>query len=384
MSYNEGERTFIAGEALATNRRVKIESGTTTKPPEVVYADAGEQHIGITQLAVADGVNVTVRMRTHPGTQEAVAAGAFSVGATLYGAADGKVDDTSSGTAIGIALEAATANNDVVEIIEFTTISTTAATVSIADAGSKFAGATVEAALQECADAANIDITDAGSKFTGTTVEAALQECAAAATVDLADAGSLVTATEVEAALQEAFQHIQTAQAFLNLPLGAWTEQDGTALADFADGASTTPGWSAGDEGFGVRWNNHAAPDPISTSVPIPPDLDESADVILHVMAAKTGATVGDATTFTVEAFNNADGALYDADADFGGVSSAMTGDATAKTCQEETLTLAAANVAASPCVLTLTLQPTDGTLGTDDVILLGVWLEYTRKTLTS
>lgn len=206
----------------------------------------------------------------------------------------------------------------------------------------------------------------------------------AASAISIADAGSLITATEGEAALQEAFQHIQSAQAFLNLPLGAWTEQDGTALADFGDGASPTPGWSAGDEGFGIRWNNHANPDPISTSVPIPPDLDASADVIVHVMAAKVGATIGDAVTWTIEAFNNADAALYDADADFGGASSAMTGDAATKTCQEETLTLAAADVAASPCVLTLTLQPTDGTLGTDDVIVLGVWLEYTRKTLTS
>lgn len=206
----------------------------------------------------------------------------------------------------------------------------------------------------------------------------------AASAISIADAGAFTAQAEAEAALQEIYQHIASAQAFLNLPLGGWTEQDGTALADFSDGDSPTPGWSAGDEGHGIRWNNHANPDPISASVPIPPDLDASADVIVHVMAAKTGATLADAVTWTIEAFNNADGALYDADADFGGASSAMTGDATAKTCQEETLTLAAANVAGSPCVLTLTLQPTDGKLGTDDVILLGVWLEYTRKILTS
>lgn len=206
----------------------------------------------------------------------------------------------------------------------------------------------------------------------------------AGSAISVADAGGLITATEVEAALQEAFQHIQSAQAFLNLPLGAWTEQDGTALADFGDGASPTPGWSAGDEGFGIRWNNHANPDPISTSIPIPPDLDASADVIVHVLAAKVGATIGDAVIWVIEAFNNVDAALYDADADFGGESSAMTGDAATKTCQEETLTLAAADVAGSPCVLALTLQPKDGTLGTDDVIVLGAWLEYTRKVLTS
>jgi hypothetical protein len=273
-----------------------------------------------------------VKLANGPGTFEieSVTDSAIARGTVLYGADDGKVSDASSGTAQGIALQAPAVDNEHIEVACWNVKSTTAATVSVADSG------------------------------------------------------SLITGVTVEAALAEAFQHIQSAQKFLNLPLGGWTEQDGTALADFADGASTTPGWNAADETFGIRWNNHANPDPISTSVPIPPDLDASADVIVHIMAAKVGATVGDAVTWTIEAFNNADGAAYDADADFGGVSSAMTGDATTKTCQEETLTLASANVAASPCVLTLTLQPTDGTLGTDDVILLGVWLEYTGKTLTS
>ena len=92
--------------------------------------------------------------------------------------------------------------------------------------------------------------------------------------------------------------------------------------------------------------------------------------------------TVGDAVTWLVEAFNNLDGALYDADTDFGGTSTAMTGDATAKMVQEETLTLALADIAADPGTITLTIQPTDGTLGTDDVILMGVWLEVTGQAL--
>lgn len=206
----------------------------------------------------------------------------------------------------------------------------------------------------------------------------------AASAISIADAGSFTSQTEVEAALQEIYQHIISAQATLNLPIGAWTEQDGTALADFSGGVSTTPGWNAGDESFGIRWNNHANPDPISSSVPIPADLDDSKDVIVHVAAAKVGATVEDATKFTIEAFFNKVGAAYDADADAGGDSGAMTGDATTKTVQEVTLTIAAADVQAHPGVLTLTLQPKDGTLGTDDVIVLGVWLEYTRKLLTS
>jgi len=205
-------------------------------------------------------------------------------------------------------------------------------------------------------------------------------EAHAASAISIEDAGDFTDETEVESALAEIYQDLLTAQAVLHLPMGAWTEADGTAIADFANADAATPGWSAGDEGFGIRWNNHAEPDPISTSVPIPADLDESKDVVLHVAAAKTGATVGDAVKFTVEAFFNKVGALYDADADAGGDSGAMTGDATAKTVQEVTLTLAAADVQAHPGVLTLTLQPKDGTLGTDDVIVLAAWLEYTRK----
>jgi len=209
-------------------------------------------------------------------------------------------------------------------------------------------------------------------------------EAHAASAISMGDAGTHTDQTDVEGGMQEIYQDLKSAQAIIQLPLGAWTEADGTALADFGDGASTTPGWSAGDEGFGIRWNNHANPDPISTSVVIPPDLDDTKDVVMHVMGAKTGATEADAVVWTIEAFNNVDAAEYDADADFGGDSSAMTGTANAKTCQEETLTLAAANVAGSPCVLALTMQPKDGTLGTDDVIVLGTWLEYTRKLRTS
>lgn len=324
--YNIGNRTFQAGEDLEENRRVKIESGTTTQPPEVIYADAGEAYLGLTMAAADDGESVAVQVRTYL----AVAADTFSIGATLYGAADGKVSDTSSGTAQFIALEAATAAGDIVEVATIDMVSTTAATVSILD-------------------------TD---EFTDTAT--------------------------VEAALAEIYQHIISTQAVINCPMGAFTEQDGTALADFSAGTSNTPGWSAGDEGFGIRWNNSDTPDPIATSVVIPPDLDATKDVVVHVLAAKVGATLADAVTWKIEAFNNVDGAVYDAGTDFGGTSSAMTGNATTKTCQEETLTLAAANVAATPCVMNLTIQPTDGTLGTDDVIIFGMWLEYTRKALTA
>jgi hypothetical protein len=206
-----------------------------------------------------------------------------------------------------------------------------------------------------------------------------------ASLVVLKDAADNTTAKNAEASIAELYQSLRTTQATLPIPLTSFVDADGDPLAKFADGASAVPGFNlANSKAFGIRWNNHATPDEILTSVAMPQDLDDTADVVLHVMASKTGATVGDAVTFTCTAFFQIVGALHDADANCGGVSSAMTGNATAKTSQEVTLTIAAADVPAAPCVLTLTIQPTDGTLGTDDVIVSGVWLEYKSKIMTS
>lgn len=113
MSQQQGSPvSFIAGEALEAYRRVKLDSGSGTN---VVYADAGEAAIGVTVEKVASGDSVGVRLNKHGGTHKLTAAGTFAVGATLYGANDGKVDDAVSGSAIGTALAAATAANDIVE-----------------------------------------------------------------------------------------------------------------------------------------------------------------------------------------------------------------------------------------------------------------------------
>jgi len=325
----DGPKTFTAGEDLEIYRRVKVESGSTKNPPEVIYADAGEQAVGITLEAVDDQDTVSVQLFTKDGTLFGVAADTFSYAATLYAAADGKISDSSNGSAIGIALEAATAAGDIVEWMPFAVLSTTAGTVSIADADGHTAVATVEAALAEI------------------------------------------------------YQHILTAKGIIDIPMPMITNA-GVALAAFSDGASATPGYCVTAEGLGIRWNNHATPTPVGVKAMVPPDMDAGSDAVLHILAAKVGATVGDATKFTVEVFNNDVGALYDADADFGGDSGAMTGDANTKTVQEVTLTLASANLTAYPAAIELTIGPKDGTLGTDDVILLKAWIEYQRKILTT
>ena len=82
--------------------------------------------------------------------------------------------------------------------------------------------------------------------------------------------------------------------------------------------------------------------------------------------------------------FNQVDAALYDADSDYGGASSAILPAATAKTIQNVTRTLALANLAAFPASATITIKPTAGTLDTDDLIFIGAYILYKKKILTS
>jgi len=105
-------KTFTAGEDLEAFRRVKFSAGT------VIYSDAGEVWIGITQQKVSSGEHVSIKLRTGAGTQKVVAATTFAIGAALYGAADGKVDDVVLGQVFGTALEAATAAGDIIEAIQ--------------------------------------------------------------------------------------------------------------------------------------------------------------------------------------------------------------------------------------------------------------------------
>ncbi len=108
---NMGSKCFTAGEALEAYRRVKLSSGN------VVYAGAGENFIGVTAHKADNGAPVTVNFRSADRSYKMVAAAAVTAGAVIYGAASGKVDDAASGTAQGTALEAATADGDVIECL---------------------------------------------------------------------------------------------------------------------------------------------------------------------------------------------------------------------------------------------------------------------------
>lgn len=105
-------KMFTANGAIDQYRRVKLSSG------KVAVSGATDPDIGtIERETFADGDVVAVRLMNAQGTRKMVAADSFSAGAALYGAASGKVSDTANENFIGTALEAATTDGDVVEVL---------------------------------------------------------------------------------------------------------------------------------------------------------------------------------------------------------------------------------------------------------------------------
>lgn len=317
---NEGIGTFTANGALGEKIRVKLTAASTTNPPQVEIAGLGEQHIGITQYAAADGETVAVKLRTYPGTHEMVASKAIAIATTVYGAASGKISDASSGSAIGITKKAASGNGSIVEVIPFNVQSTTAATTSIADAG------------------------------------------------------TFTAETTVEGALQEIYQDAKTAQATIVVPLGSITQEDGTALTKQA---TTVAGFAqlANKETVIDIPVDCTAGENLGFSVPVPQDLDDTADITVHVLAGKAADL--DVLTLDCEVYMN--GA--------GGGGSADIQDTAAQTItqaiSELVFTCGTDGVTAAPATLSVVLA-LGGTNDGDAVYIYGAWIEYKKKILTS
>jgi hypothetical protein len=172
----------------------------------------------------------------------------------------------------------------------------------------------------------------------------------------------------------------ETATGYIELPRGNWTLLVGTALAAFSGGASATPGYATdGSEAGGVRWNNNGSHDEIVQPLLFPADRKPGTDVTLNVLASKTGATAGDTVDFVCAVFFYPVGAVRDPGTDVGGAMSSLTGDATTKTVQLATRTIASAGIPDGPVPMTISLVPTSAKLGTDDVTIHAAYLSYER-----
>jgi len=116
----EGIKYFEADETLAARRRVKIDtSNTTADTAKILYADAGEDFIGVVEISAATGDIVPVRLKNQDGTQEVEVevSSAIYVGSWLYGADDGKLTDAVNGQPQAIALDATSTSNEHIEVV---------------------------------------------------------------------------------------------------------------------------------------------------------------------------------------------------------------------------------------------------------------------------
>ena len=102
-------RPDTAAGAVAVNLRVKT-------PGAVAAAGALDQSIGTMEVDCLAAGPCTVRLKTSQGTRKMVAAAAISAGALVYGAASGKISSVANGNIEGIAMEAASADGDVIEV----------------------------------------------------------------------------------------------------------------------------------------------------------------------------------------------------------------------------------------------------------------------------
>jgi hypothetical protein len=106
-----GYKTFQAtAVALGAFIRVKVDSNGL-----ISVAGATDATIGVTMDPVAASGYGTVKLYSAPGTFLHVAGAAVARGAVLYPIASGKVDDTGTTSNGFVALEAATADGDIIE-----------------------------------------------------------------------------------------------------------------------------------------------------------------------------------------------------------------------------------------------------------------------------
>ena len=112
---DSGCKSFPVSAAIAQHARVILASDGT-----VSTAGLAEKGIGTAERAAfASGDVIAIRLLSAAGTHKMIASEALAAGATVYTEASGKVQDTAQATAFqcGIALEAATADGDIIEVL---------------------------------------------------------------------------------------------------------------------------------------------------------------------------------------------------------------------------------------------------------------------------
>jgi hypothetical protein len=158
--------------------------------------------------------------------------------------------------------------------------------------------------------------------------------------------------------------------AFIAIPLTSLRLSTGAAVPAFADGSAD--GFQLTDsEALSLRINDDSTT-VFTCSVDLPANLDDATDLVLHVLGFRVGSADTADVGLTVGAFFHTVGAAHTADANAGGETTPFTAATTIVS--EETLTIAAADIPAMPCSLTLTFTVTSELDG-DDLCLTRFWL---------
>lgn len=164
------------------------------------------------------------------------------------------------------------------------------------------------------------------------------------------------------------------ATGYLPLPLPSWREIGSNDIINTAGDAgvlskNTTPILErvngATDKALRLAWAASNS-DEITLGVVSPPDLDDTAAVEVHILAAMAGAT--DTPVVAVGFFEGI------GDTNAGGNTAAITGTGLA----EYSVSIAHGDIAASPKPWAISLTP--GAHTTDALYIYGAWIEYTRK----
>ena len=274
-----------------------------------------------------------------------------------------------------------------------------AADCDVADAGGYFAGANVEAVLQEIGAPATgagvVGFLTTTSLTVGADVQAVIDEFTTSGTdgallIGAAADGVLTGATTLRSQITQVATHIASAQQAITIPLtsvrevftgatGSVTDTPATNQATGGFGsllcANTTPTLTAingvTDNAFRLTWTT-SNQDPVAFQTAIPPNIDVAADMVLHVRAAMEGVT--DTPTIALATyFNEGDTAVADA-----------TGAVTGTSYAEYTATIAASDVPAGSQTMTVRLTPGAHATGSHALYVSAIWLEYTGILLTS
>jgi len=107
-----GIKTFTTNAAIVQHARVYLSAAGV-----VTISGNTAVDIGTTEKPTFAAEPVAVKLTNAPGTRRMIADGVIAANALVYGGANGKVSTTSTSShLIGQALEAATADGDIIEV----------------------------------------------------------------------------------------------------------------------------------------------------------------------------------------------------------------------------------------------------------------------------